>query len=190
MTDSQPTLTVHDLRVTLLDVSPPIWRQVRVPSVVTLGVLHPILQIAMGWEDRHLHEWRVDDVIYGPPDEEDWGDDLADETSVLLGEVAPADASLTYVYDLGDEWQHLVEVTDVERYDARVPPVACLGGARACPPEDIGGPSGYEHLLDALTDPDDSQHDEMVELLGDSWHPDDFDPARVDRALEALWRTT
>ena len=190
MSEQAPSLTVHHLRITLLDVSPPIWRELRVPSVVTLRLLHQILQIAMGWEDRHLHEWRVGDITFGPPGEETWGEELADESAVLLSEVAPADASIEYVYDLGDEWQHIVEVVAIERYDARVAPVACLGGARACPPEDIGGPPGYEHLLDALTDPDDSQHAELVELLGDSWAPEDFDADRVDRALEALWRAT
>jgi hypothetical protein len=183
------SLTVHELRVTLLDVSPPVWRLIRVPSALPLSTVHAVLQIAFGWEDRHLHEWRVGDVIYGLSDEDSWGEDLADESTAILGEVAPVDSILRYDYDFGDGWEHVVEVMAVRPYDANVPPVACLAGARAAPPEDSGGPSGYEHLVDALRDPDDAEHEEMVELFGDAWDPEHFDADQVNRQLEHLWRS-
>jgi hypothetical protein len=182
-----PRLTVHVLRVTLLDVSPPVWRLVRVPSAASLGVLHAIVQVALGWEDRHLHEWRVGDEVYSGG-EEDWGESTGDENSVTLADVAPADSVLHYGYDLGDGWEHLVEVVAVQPFDGTVPPVSVLDGARAAPPEDCGGPGGYEHLVDALSDPDDPEHDELVELIGDRFDPELFDRHRVNRALEALWR--
>ena len=180
--------TVHVLRVTLLDVSPPVWRLLRVPSAVSLAVLHAVVQVAMGWENLHLHEWRVGDNTYTGGDEEDWGEEAGDESEVVLGEVAPADSVLHYDYDLGDGWEHLVEVVTVEPYDATVPPLAVLDGARSAPPEDCGGPSGYEHLLDALADPDDPEHEEMVEAFGDAFDPEEFDRARVNRLLESFWR--
>lgn len=184
-----PALTVHELRVTLLDVTPPVWRLLRVPSALPLSTVHGIVQIALGWENRHLHEWRVGGVVYGLPDEDSWGEDLADESAALLADVAPADTVLHYDYDFGDGWEHLVEVVAVVPYSAEVPPVACLAGARACPPEDCGGPIGYEHLLDALADPDDPEHEAVVAELGDRWDPAEFDLAAVNRQLEALWRT-
>ncbi|MBO0748502.1 MAG: plasmid pRiA4b ORF-3 family protein [Acidimicrobiaceae bacterium] len=182
------SLTVHRLRVTLLDVSPPVWRTFVVPSALPLSTLHGIVQIVMGWTNSHLHEWEVGGVIYASPEEEDWGEEAADETQALLGEVAPDDGSLLYRYDFGDGWEHLVAVDAVEAYDARTPPLACTGGARACPPEDCGGPSGYEHLLDALADPADPEHDEMTLLYGDSIDPEAFDLTRVNAALEAFVR--
>lgn len=184
------SLTVHRLRVTLLDVSPPVWRELRVPSIVGLHLLHAVIQIAMGWEDRHLHEWTVGDTVYVPPGEEDWGEGAADESAVTLAAVGPVDAAFRYTYDMVDGWEHLVEVLAVDRYDATVVPLACLAGERACPPEDIGGPDGYEHLLDALSDPADSEHEEMVETYGDHWSPADFDLHRVNERLEELWRAT
>ncbi|HET9075552.1 MAG TPA: plasmid pRiA4b ORF-3 family protein [Acidimicrobiales bacterium] len=180
-------LTVHLLRITLLDVSPPVWRLVRVPSAVTLAVLHAIVQVSMGWEDRHLHEWRVGDAVYSG-DEEDWGEGAGDESAVLLGDLAPADSVLRYDYDFGDGWEHLVEVVSVEPYDGTVPPVSVIDGARAAPPEDCGGPAGYEHLLDALADPDDPEHEELTELIGDRVDPDYFDRAAVNRRLESFWK--
>jgi hypothetical protein len=182
-------LTVHELRITLLDVSPPVWRLVRVPSALPLSTVHAVVQIAFGWEDRHLHEWRAGDVTYGLSDEDSWGEDLADESSAILAEVAPADSMLRYDYDFGDGWEHLVEVVAVTPYDANVPPVACLAGARACPPEDCGGPLGYEHLIDAIRDPDDAEHDEMVLWAGEGFDPAAFDLDAVNQRLEQLWRS-
>ena len=183
------SLTVHELRVTLLDITPPVWRQIRVPSALPLSTVHAIIQIAFGWEDRHLHEWRVGDVTYGLSDEDSWGEELRDESTALLAEVAPLDSVLRYDYDFGDGWEHLVEVTAVEPYEGRFAPVACLAGARATPPEDSGGPFGYEHLLDALRDPDDAEHDDVVAWLGDHFDPAEFDLASVNHRLEQLWRT-
>jgi hypothetical protein len=188
MADTMPSLTVHELTVTLLDVAPRVWRRLRVPSPVSLSVLHAVLQITMGWEDRHLHEWRMGDSTYGPPEEESWGESIGDEASVTLAEVGPADSAFSYFYDLGDGWEHLVEVNSVAPYDASVPPLFCLAGDRACPPEDSGGPIGYEHVLDALSDPADPEHDDTVAWLGDRFDPDELDLASINNRLEALWR--
>jgi Plasmid pRiA4b ORF-3-like protein len=181
--------TVHLLRITLMDVTPPVWRLLRVPSATPLSVLHGIVQVAMGWEDRHLHEWRVGDRTLGSAEEEDWGDEIEDESEYELGELAGPDSVLHYDYDLGDGWEHLVEVVGVEPYTATVPPVEVLDGSRSAPPEDSGGPSGYEHLLDALADPADPEHDEVVAWLGDSFTPEEFDIHGVNHRLESFWRT-
>lgn len=172
-------LTVHNLRVTLLDVQPPVWRLIRVPSAVPLSALHSILQVAVGWQDYHLHEWQIGDEYY---------DDESGEDEVILGEVAPADSSFRYTYDLGDGWEHLVEVVSIDPYDGTVPPVAVLDGARAAPPEDSGGPHGYEALLAALANPEDLDHDEFVAAYGDSLDTEAFDPTRINRQLETFWR--
>jgi len=164
--------------VTLLDVSPPVWRRLRVPSPVPLNVLHSILQVAMGWEDRHLYEWLIGEEYY----------DSDDDASMVLGDVAPPDSVLHYTYDMGDGWEHLVEVLSVVPYDGSVAPVAVLDGARAAPPEDSGGSSGYAALLGALANPSDLDHEDAVAWVGDSLDPDYFDPAAINRRLEAFWR--
>lgn len=164
--------------MTLLDVSPPVWRLVRVPSIIPLSVLHSILQVAMGWEDRHLHEWRVGDDYYGSDE----------DTEVLLGDVAPPDSVLHYDYDLSDGWEHLVEVIAVAPYDGTVAPVAVLDGARAAPPEDSGGPAGYTDLLAALDNPSDLDHDDFVTAYGDVLDPEAFDRGLINHRLEAFWR--
>lgn len=57
-----------------------------------------------------------------------------------------------------------------------------MEGARACPPEDCGGPSGYADLLDALNNPDHEQHLEMKQWLSNPGKGP-FDPERLDLAL-------
>jgi Plasmid pRiA4b ORF-3-like protein len=188
---ARPSLTVHLLKVTLLDVHPPIWRLLRVPSAITLSALHAIVQVAMGWEDRHLHEWRVGETVFASDDADDWGEEEAqDETSAVLADLAEEDSMLRYDYDLGDGWEHLIEVVAVQPYDGTVLPVAVLEGARSAPPEDCGGPSGYEHLLDALADPDDAEHEELSAWAGEWFDPEHFDMVRVNRQLEGFWRPT
>ncbi|HET9690521.1 MAG TPA: plasmid pRiA4b ORF-3 family protein [Acidimicrobiales bacterium] len=187
LTDRSAPLQVHRLRVTLLDVAPPVWRELRVPSTAPLHLLHAVVQVAMGWADEHLHEWRIGERTYVPADEEDWGEQAFDESTVTLAEVAPVDSAFHYLYDMSDGWEHLIEVQAVERYDATTEPLSCLAGERACPPEGIGGAFGYEHLLDALADPDDSEHDDVV-VAYEHWDPGEFDRSRVNELLEELWR--
>ena len=158
------------------------------PSNIPLSSLHVVVQVSMGWQDQHLHQWRFGQATFGSGAEADWGDPVEDESNALLGELAAADSAFSYDYDLGDGWEHLVEVEAVVPFDPSEPPLACLGGAGACPPEDCGGPAGYEHLLDALVDPDDSEHDDVIRWLGDSFSPEEFDLAAINRRLERLWR--
>lgn len=92
-------------------------------------------------------------------------------------------ASLRWDYDFGDGWEHDVVVEAIESpVEGKRYPV-CLDGARACPPEDCGGISGYERLLAALADPWDPEHDELVEWAPDGFDPEVFDLVAANRRL-------
>jgi hypothetical protein len=148
----------------------------------------------MGWDDMHLHELVVVARRYGVPDDEEIerapGDDpeLLDEAAVSLGQVARRKgARLLYVYDFGDDWQHAIVVEDiVTREPGRVYPV-CLDGRRAGPPEDCGGPFGYDRFLEAPRDPHHREHADMVEWIGGSFDPEAFDVAAVNRELDSIY---
>ena len=165
---------VYQLKVTLKDISPPIWRRVQVTGDITLYKLHRILQTVMGWHDEHLHEFEVQGEFYG--DAEINEGDLLDEKSVLLRRViADRGDKFHYMYDLGDCWEHEIlaeEILPVEK-GARYP--VCLKGERACPPENCGGGPGYENLLEILKDPLHPEHDQMF-----AWLPGDFDTEKFD----------
>jgi hypothetical protein len=165
------------LTVTLRDTEPPVWRRLVVPTSLSLWQLHEVLQTAMGWRDYHLHLFEIADVSYG--DVEDFPGELGDEATFTVGEAAGAADLWRYEYDFGDGWDHDIRVGE------RLAPSAprCLDGARACPPEDCGGPSGYEHLLVVLADPSHAEHAELLEWLGGEFDPDAFDVAEINALL-------
>ena len=166
---------VHQLKVTLRSVRPPVWRRIVVKPDTTLGELAPILEAAMGWLGTHLHLLDVDGTWYGARDPE-WARDVLDENRFRLGGVLPAVGSkMRWDYDFGDGWEHDVLVEAISPSERGVEYPVCLAGRRACPPEDCGGPWGYADLLKALADPAHPDHQQLRE-----WAPPDFDPARFD----------
>lgn len=182
----EPARTVYQLKVTLLDIDPPIWRRLLAPSNAPLAKLHKIIQRAMGWEDSHLHQFMVGKQIYGTADPDAWGGGpkILSERSHTLEQVASrARMKLIYEYDFGDSWRHEILVEKVVPVDpgARYP--VCLEGARACPPEDCGGPPGYEDLLLALSDPSHPEHADIIDWLGGGFDPEALDLVKINRAL-------
>jgi hypothetical protein len=159
------------LKIVLRGVRPPVWRRLVVPASMTLAELHSVFQTAIGWTDSHLHAFDVDGVVYG--DVEDVDGRVGDDTRTRLSGVARGVSKFRYEYDFGDGWEHDVLVEKVAS-DASVIAPYCLTGRRACPPEDCGGPWGYEHLVEVLADPAHSEHAELAEWAGS------FDPAAFD----------
>ncbi len=176
---------IFQVKVTLADVLPEVWRRVELPGAYTLDRVHRVVQHAMGWRDYHLHSFEVDGVQYGEPDPDG---ELAvrDELEVRLDAVAHKGTRLLYTYDFGDWWEHdlLVEDVFVAEPDERYP--RCVAGERACPPEDVGGVFGYAELLVALHEADHPQHAELRSWAGPGFEPDAFDPARATTLLRRL----
>lgn len=172
---------VYQLKITLKHVKPPVWRRVVVPDDVTLAQLHGVVQTAMGWSDTHLHEWELDGVRFGDPVDLD-DDDLASE-EVRLAEIAAEGTRLRYTYDFGDDWEHQVLVEKVRPPLVGEPLPACTGGRRGCPPEDVGGPWGYDDFLEAYGDPGNPEHADLREWAGPFFDPEAFDAAEVTEML-------
>ena len=176
---------IYQLKITLTDVTPPVWRRVLVPAGYTLDRLHRVIQYAMGWQQCHLHCFDIDGVQYGEPDPE--GEPaVRDELDHRLDKVAAKGSRFRYTYDFGDWWDHDVLVEDVlaAELDERYP--RCVDGARACPPEDVGGVFGYAELLTALADPGHPRHAAMREWLGRDFDPERFDARSVSTLLRRL----
>ena len=95
------------LKVTLKGLKPPIWRRLLVEDTMTLGELNFAVQGAMGWENSHLHLFLVGRRQVGDPGQLD---EVEDEARVTVGEVARLGTSFTYVYDMGDDWEHAIEI--------------------------------------------------------------------------------
>lgn len=174
----------YEVKITLLDLAPPVWRRLVLPGQWHLGTVHTALQVAMGWEDCHLHEFEVDGVRYGEPDPVGMGAPVRRETAVRLHEALPqVGSTIVYTYDFGDGWEHelLVEAVGEPTQQA-----VCLAGERACPPEDSGGPWGYADMLAAVADPKHPDREHFAEWLGEDFDPEAFDPEPVNRDLPRI----
>lgn len=169
------TETVHQLKITLRSVKPPVWRRIQVVSNTSLGELSHMLEGVMGWHGGHLHAFDVDGTDYSPPDP-DWDSDDLDENNYRLGDVLPTlGAKMTWDYDFGDGWRHNVLVEAITPAESELTYPLCLAGKRACPPDDCGGPWGYAEILRALQDPNHPDRDDFLAMV-----PMGFDPGRFD----------
>lgn len=169
--------SIYQLKVTLNDSKPPIWRRILVPDSISLHQLHTILQIVMGWTNSHLHQFIIDDVYYGEPEEEDgYSEDLKNEKHYRLNQfVTRKGFKFIYEYDFGDSWEHTVHVEAILPVEKGKQYPVCLKGKRACPPEDIGGVWGYADFLKAIADPKNPEREGLLE-----WYGEDFDPEFLD----------
>ena len=183
---------IYQLKVTLLDTKPPIWRRLLVPAGLTLEALHDVLQVAMGWTDSHLHEFRVGKKRFGVPDPEDELMDLPpvgdERTAYLFTVIGKAGAKARYTYDFGDNWEHAIVVEKVLPPDPGATYPICVGGKLRCPPEDCGSIPGYYNLLEIIRDPTHEEHEEMMDWLGGKYDPDAFSVDDVNQGLAPLQR--
>lgn len=176
-----PADSVLQIKVTLADIRPPIWRRLQVPADLTLDRLHLVIQNAMGWENYHMHLFQTPAGDYGRRDSE-----LGhrDERKVPLYAVAPATGDkIDYTYDFGDDWVHRIQVEKVLPKEAARTYPRCVTGRRACPPEDCGGPWGYAGVLEAIADPAHEQHEELLEWIGGAFDSNHLDIEAINKAL-------
>lgn len=173
-TRREPEL-IWQLKITLADSKPPIWRRIQVPGSISLYKLHVIIQIAMPWSNSHLYEFRVGDVDYGDPSPEDERT-VKSARRLRLSQAAPTPkAKIGYVYDFGDNWEHAIVVEKILAPEPGVHYPVCLKGVRAAPPDDCGGIWGYADFVAAIQDPEHAEHDELLEWIGGEWDPVEFD---------------
>ena len=162
------------LRIQLLDVEPPPWREIVVHTDWTFHNLHLAIQDACGWEDCHLFAFRPSQdgpIVAGIPDD-DFGVDIPDAEFTPIQPYLIESNKLYYQYDFGDDWWHEITLVDtVIRPRIRR---ALVGGERAFPPEDCGGIPGYEACVAVRRGEETPRAKDLVPWLGD-WDPDRFD---------------
>ncbi|RZC41464.1 PRiA4 ORF3 domain containing protein, partial [Asbolus verrucosus] len=186
--------SVLQLHITLKYITPAIWRRLQVINTDSFDDLHWYLQEAMGWSSSHSHQFIIRKpgststifIVSGHMKEtfDPSGccvNTLKDTGVRLCQFLVHLDDTILYEYDLSDSWIHEIVVEKI------LPPPGprhfypkCLGGKRACPPEDCGGAFGYTHLLDVMCDPDHIEYDELITEWLWKYHPD-FDPETFDR---------
>ena len=187
----RPKPQLLHLRVTLDGITPTVWRTAAVSPGITLGKLHRVLQVLFDWTNSHLHYFEFGKLRFSDEDMSDdsiWPEERLGMPykGIVLSqfELEPGDR-FSYVYDMGDDWRHEIVVEALQEGPRSVRP-RCLGGVRAAPPDDVGGPHGYMEQLEILKNPRNPEHDDVVAWFPSKFDPEHFDPLATDRRLARL----
>jgi hypothetical protein len=171
-----------------MGIAPKIWRSFYVPAYITLDRLHDVIQIVMGWQDSHMHDFVINGKPYTAlPENEPDGD--SEDVYRLKELVKRKGESFDYIYDFGDDWFHKITIEEIN-YKPADPEniIGCIAGERACPPEDVGGVPGYENFCEIMADFNHEEHKETydwyVGMTGNTiFEPDKFNVDKVNREL-------
>jgi hypothetical protein len=172
------TQRIYQLHIALLDIHPMIWRRLWIPDNLKLSKLDRVIQAAFGWTNSHLHEFRISGERYGMTEIESMDGDeelKSDKKFTLTKVLSDTVKEFEYEYDFGDCWRHRVVVEGIMAATPYNDWPLCLAGENACPPEDIGGPGGFEDFVQSMADPEDDDHFENW-----NWHGGPFDPKGFD----------
>jgi hypothetical protein len=154
---------ILQFRIELLGIQPLIWRRIQVPGDYTFWDLHVAIQGAFAWNDSHLHEFKVttrngNRISFGLPVDGDFdrGPDgalLEDWRYRVADYLHTKSQRIEYLYDFGDNWDHIVIFEEALAKATGKTYPRCTAGERSGPPDDCGGPHGYESLLEILAAP-------------------------------------
>jgi hypothetical protein len=141
----------------------------------------------MGWTDTHLHHFEVLNPATGLKEEIGIPDEDAIEDIILTGwkknishYFKSDNDKAEYVYDYGDDWVHEVKLEKILPSIDDIQYPICIAGKRECPPEDCGGPPGYEEFLEAIMDPKHERHEELLDWVGGEFDPEYFNKDEID----------
>lgn len=195
------------MKIKLKGVSkPPVWRKLTMPHDLTFEMLHAVIQFSFGWQGEHMYEF-CDSIskktfeIMPLFEEDKWMYEMTKERGVKVAEAAETKLcdifkgdrkSLIYRYDFGDDWMHDITIEDIVIGNEQH--AVCLSGKGACPPEDCGGPVGYEYMKETLSErPCSKDARELRSRLGlgrdEKLHPEDFtkeDIESINKILEDI----
>jgi len=185
----------YQLKITIMDIEMPIWRRLLVPKGITFNKFHKIIQAAFDWQDYHLFEFEFPDVrVTIPMDEMDEMDELdkpqLNAKNTRIDTLIDLHNEFLYIYDLGDYWQHHIELEKAHS-SLKILTSQCVAGERHRPPEDVGGTGGYEDFLRIIGDPNHPEYDEMLQWAekdtgGRKFDPEYFYLNEINRKLSKI----
>jgi hypothetical protein len=182
------TPKIYQLKISLDEIKPPIWRRIQISERATFWDLHEAIQDSMGWLDCHLNSFFVNyrskgkEIEITIPDENFSyipGECLSERKIKISKYFSVAGDKVKYIYDFGDFWTHTILLEKIlpEVPDEEYP--KCLAGRRASPPEDCGGTLGYYETLEILSNPEHEDYEERLEWLGVEYDPEYFQVSDV-----------
>lgn len=194
LTLPRPHIRELHLRIKMNRTDLKIWREIKVPSNLTLTALGEVLQDAMGWMHEHLYQFRKGDVYF--VDREQMEDSFGfgrfsfrDMAQCTVDDMLTEKGKrVVFEYDFGDNWEHDLWYKGEREYNpGEKPSITFVKGQGACPPEDCGGIWGYEDLLEIKKKKKRTREErERMEwtLMDDDFDPDFFDDEEVDELMQ------
>ena len=187
MTVSNNAIAV--LRIELEGIEPLIWRRVAIHTSMNLKAVHDVVQAVMGWLDCHLWEFEANERKYSLliPDDPEWNERITDAATAMLSSlVADGVKDMTYVYDMGDDWQHRIVIEKLTPAAPGETYPMFLGGERRCPPEDCGGVPGFYEFLDNIASKQSQKRKAALDWYGRAYDPDDIDEKQIAAGLKRI----
>ena len=183
------------LNAHIVGIEPAISRTLELSRDLNFAQLHEVLQAAFGWTDGHLHQFNLGGLVVGAPEfieDSDYGPRVLEATEIRLRDLQfpfgpDPKLEIRYQYDFGDDWNHRLVLTPTQPVEGVKYP-RCIGGSRACPPEDVGGYSGYADFLEAWIDPEHEDHQANRRWAGKKFDPERFDIDATNKAIAKALR--
>lgn len=181
-------MPTYTFKIDLFNTEPLVSRKVKVSSETTLYLMHHIIQTVMGWENRHLYEFTINNLRFADSRlvDEDFGE-IIDVKTVLLEDVFPKNGTTAiYLYDFGDGWKHQLELIEVSNAPQNELLPSFVSGQNACPPEDCGGIYRYREIIEILADPSQEEYESIAESLGLRFNPNKLNRIKIEKELGIL----
>jgi len=184
---------IYRLKITIQWSEPQIWREVLMKKNSTFKNLHQLIQIIMEWDNAHLHEFPLDNHKYiGVKPKNSFGFSnktcIKENNAELQDYLKKKGDTIEYLYDFGDNWQHIIELKEIKEIDDNKKYPICIDGENAAPIEDVGGIPGYYNMIEALNDTEHPQHEMYKEWMGENYDPTQFDKEKINKILIFLQR--
>jgi len=145
-------------------------RKIIVPADIEFTHLHHVLQAVFDWDGYHLYDFAIFDkgkrrpVARMVPFAEDleYDEDAIPMQGRTLSEFLPEHKRILYTYDMGDSWEHKIQlVRIINEHDKESPYL--LEASGQTPPEDVGGVGGFVNFRESILDPSHPDHKAMKE---------------------------
>ncbi len=173
----------YEIKVSIRDTHPPVWRRLQIPEGITFHELNAIIQLAFDWCGYHMYSFEVgatlheEGVFIELPEMEDglWYHETKNSKKEKIDKYFKEYKKMKYTYDFGDNWIHDITIEKIVETDKKLKKPICIKAKMADLPEDCGGPWGYEELLDILADKKHERYAEMKEWVEggfSTWYDD------------------
>ena len=187
----------YEIKVSIRDTHPPVWRRLQIPEGITFHELNAIIQLAFDWCGYHAYNFEVGATLHDmgmfielPELDDGWGDyEAKNSKKEKIDKYFKDYKRMKYTYDFGDDWIHDIIIEKTIETDNKLTKPICIKAKMADLPEDCGGPYGYEELLDILSDKNNERYNEMKEWVDGgftNWYDDReyVDIEEINRRLE------